>query len=188
MGWFSKLLGRRNAPEEPEEEAPGLSERFVQLYCGNGPAAFVRQEHLSEVVGERDWAFSMDDGTLSFGDDLQFPVQVLGTESESSGTWLWAWANEASGLPDTLLEAVSTLRGLHDVPEAQAAQLPLESVDGHALCNALGPLVGARPTTEDRTTVAPCSCSSWTGWASQPWVLPTSRTSCGSSLPWSSRT
>jgi len=144
MGWFSKLLGRRNAPEEPEEEAPGLSERFVQLYCGNGPAAFVRQEHLSEVVGERDWAFSMDDGTLSFGDDLQFPVQVLGTESESSGTWLWAWANEASGLPDTLLEAVSTLRGLHDVPEAQAAQLPLESVDGHALCNALGPLVGAQ--------------------------------------------
>ena len=41
---------------------------------------------------------------ISFGPDLNFPIQVLGTYSHSAQTWLWAWANTQAGLPDDILQ------------------------------------------------------------------------------------
>ena len=41
---------------------------------------------------------------ISFGPDLCFPIQVLGTFSYSSETWLWAWANSKSGLSEHIIE------------------------------------------------------------------------------------
>ncbi|NJK81384.1 MAG: hypothetical protein HC914_16455 [Chloroflexaceae bacterium] len=44
-------------------------------------------------------------GVLPFGTDMAFQVQILGTAAEQPGTWLWGWANAASGIPDPLLLA-----------------------------------------------------------------------------------
>ena len=46
----------------------------------------------------------MQQGTISFGQNLTFPMQVLGTISHSSQTWLWAWANTKSGLPENIIQ------------------------------------------------------------------------------------
>ena len=44
------------------------------------------------VVKNRDWNIDFDRGIISFGED-KYPLQFLGSEANSSNTWLWAWEN-----------------------------------------------------------------------------------------------
>ena len=44
------------------------------------------------VVKNRDWNVDFDKGIISFGND-EYPLQFLGSEANSSNTWLWAWEN-----------------------------------------------------------------------------------------------
>lgn len=44
------------------------------------------------VVKNRDWNVDFDRGIISFGED-EYPLQFLGSEANSSNTWLWAWKN-----------------------------------------------------------------------------------------------
>lgn len=44
------------------------------------------------VVKNRDWNVDFDRGIISFGED-KYPLQFLGSEANSSNTWLWAWEN-----------------------------------------------------------------------------------------------
>ena len=44
------------------------------------------------VVKNRDWNVDFDRGIISFGED-EYPLQFLGSESNSSNTWLCAWEN-----------------------------------------------------------------------------------------------
>ncbi|MEZ4668394.1 MAG: hypothetical protein R3E39_10805 [Anaerolineae bacterium] len=52
---------------------------------------------MSDLIGTDGWATNLDTGTITFGGNYQFPIQVLGTESEQAGTWLWA--NDESNVP-----------------------------------------------------------------------------------------
>src|SRR4051812_21681471 len=79
--------------------SPGLSDLFHR----HAAATFAKQMCLQELVGQRDWQFQVRPGTLSFGAGLAWKVQLLGTRSAVSNTWLWAWANTASNLPPELL-------------------------------------------------------------------------------------
>ena len=73
-----------------------LLERYAAL-------AFDKQLNLYAVIGDRSWSVDMDAGTIAFGPDIVFPLQVLGTFSHASETWRWAWANEQANLPPLLL-------------------------------------------------------------------------------------
>lgn len=98
--------------------------------------AFARQIALADVLGERSWRLELSEGIAHFGDDLHFPVQLLGSAAEDSDTWLWAWANTASNLPEPLLIAANALRarGEREGPaELATASLPLDGDDGHSL-------------------------------------------------------
>lgn len=74
------------------------------------------QFRLYQFLGKHNWAFNMDEGQLTFtnaetGQALaSCPVQILGTESTELGTWLWAWANTASEIPDRLLSGVRKVK------------------------------------------------------------------------------
>ncbi|MEE3919567.1 hypothetical protein V2I01_18075 [Micromonospora sp. BRA006-A] len=65
---------------------------------------------LADLLGERDWQLDVPDGIATFGTDLRYRVQLLGTESHLDGTWLWAWANEASNIPPSVLHLAGWLR------------------------------------------------------------------------------
>jgi hypothetical protein len=80
-----------------------LLERYAAL-------AYDKQTDLYEVIGDNAWNADMDAGTISFGPDLVFPLQVLGTFSHSSETWRWAWANTQADLPARLLAQAEQLR------------------------------------------------------------------------------
>ncbi|HEY1015895.1 MAG TPA: hypothetical protein VGE07_24515 [Herpetosiphonaceae bacterium] len=102
----------------------------------HGAASLDKQWALSDLIGDADWQVSISQGTITFGGEKSFPIQVLGTESQGSGTWLWSWANAASNLPPAVVRAAEELRDWgaeHGIPELTEAELSLEAVSGHLL-------------------------------------------------------
>ena len=97
--------------------------------------AFDMQHYFSELVGESSWDVDLGSGRIIFG-TRSWRIQLLGTESEASGTWLWAWANTESNIPAHLLVASLALKAygeLHNIPELTTPQFSLDQIDGHAL-------------------------------------------------------
>lgn len=112
-----------------------MSTAFQSLFHEYGAVSFGKQVRLLERVGELDWDLDLDTGILSFDGRHEFPVQLLGTESEQSGTWLWAWANPSIADPAVLKQA-EQLRAYgqqYGVTEFTEAQVPLDGVNGHTL-------------------------------------------------------
>jgi hypothetical protein len=108
MGLFSKLFGQSDKPTPTDisktqvNTTPCKTEQeFIERYGG---IALDKQLDFGEVIGKNNWSVNMAQGTISFGQNLTFPVQVLGTISHSSQTWLWAWANTKSGLSESVIQ------------------------------------------------------------------------------------
>jgi len=106
---------------------------LLERYAG---IAFEKQFSLAEIIGENDWNVDLNTGLLSFGSELSFPMQIIGTYSFESSTWLWGWANEASNIPENLLQEAKALKQLgeeHNIEFLKMPQYKIESVDVHAL-------------------------------------------------------
>ena len=76
------------------------------------PFAFDRQLLFADLIGDLPWAYELQAGIVSFGDPFSWQAEVLGTESEESSTWLWAWANDASTIPKQQQAASLKLKAL----------------------------------------------------------------------------
>ena len=109
---------------------------FQTLFEEHAAASLDKQWALSEVIGDAGWQLDLDTGTISFGPTLTFPIQILGTESEYSNTWLWSWANAESNIPPSLIQAALQLRELgtaERIPELLNDQLDLNQISGHQI-------------------------------------------------------
>jgi hypothetical protein len=84
-----------------------LTEKYV-------PFAMEKQLFFGGIVGKMNWNVNLDAGEISFDDNLFFPMQILGTFSHSSETWLWGWANNGSNIPENLLEQSNKLKEYGD--------------------------------------------------------------------------
>ena len=60
------------------------------------------------VVKNRDWNVDFDKGIISFGND-EYPLQFLGSEANSSNTWLWAWEN-INGFDDKIISLARSIK------------------------------------------------------------------------------
>lgn len=74
-------------------DADGSRAAVAELLREHGLRALDKQVHLSDLFDEADWLLDQDAGTITFGGDVVCSAQVLGTQSDASRTWLWAWAN-----------------------------------------------------------------------------------------------
>nr|BFE63096.1 hypothetical protein GCM10020063_076220 [Dactylosporangium thailandense] len=118
---------------------------FEQLFAQHVATGMARQLALADLIGERDWQLDLSTGQATFGTDLRYDIQLLGTESHSDETWLWAWANEASNLPPDLLRLCAWLREYgaeEQVAEFLTPGFPLAQADGHRLALVAGSLTG----------------------------------------------
>jgi hypothetical protein len=121
MSFFKKLFSKSDELEHSSDSETPISsadnylnfpmakseEELTEMFAGIG---MDRQRNVPEVIGDRSWGCSMDTRILSFGNDIHVPFQVLGTFSHSSETWLWAWANEKSNVPQELQEQAFKLK------------------------------------------------------------------------------
>ena len=67
---------------------------FLDHFTQHIGTSFARQLALADYLGECRWQVDVVGGTIHFEDKGSYPIQLLGSESEMEGTWLWAWANE----------------------------------------------------------------------------------------------
>lgn len=61
-----------------------------------------KQASFLQRFGKQEWNFDTKQGHLTFGRKTTFQAEILGSYSADSGTWLWGWANDASGLPESV--------------------------------------------------------------------------------------
>lgn len=106
---------------------------LLSLHVGN---AFAKQVAFADVLEERNWGVSLSKGRATFGDDLAFAIQLIGTEADGDSSWLWAWANEQSNIPESLLRACMQMKTLGEqtgVPELRERSCSQEDADGHMM-------------------------------------------------------
>jgi hypothetical protein len=92
-----------------------------------------KQEKFARLAEEHFIEKDLDSGIARFSRDLELPFQVLGTESENTLTWLWAWAEEQTELPADLLNSSLQMREWGErekIRECTAASVDLHSADG----------------------------------------------------------
>lgn len=113
-----------------------MNRNLTEIYQTYVALSLDKQLHIADLIGDLDWQFDMASRLLSLGHRFCWRAQILGTESESSRTWLWSWANEASNIPENLLQASLTIKAFgeqHEIPELTAPEVPLDEIDGHSL-------------------------------------------------------
>jgi len=120
---------------------------FAELFARHVGSATARQLALGDVLGERSWAVDIGQGTATF-DELTFPIQVLGTEAEGDNSWLWAWANQASSLPESVVRSAHRLRamGQDRGPEFLVSRgFSLNAISGRQVAMVCTGLLGSGP-------------------------------------------
>ncbi len=94
-----------------------------------------KQDKLESLIKDRMHELDLDAGVIRF-DDLQFPMQILGTESDNTLTWLWAWADEQTEIPPALMQSAIQLRnwGANEgLAEFTLPSVDLDRADGHII-------------------------------------------------------
>jgi len=113
MGLFNNLFKKK---EENTESTTNQSNNTIHFTSENdflekfGALALEKQRNLFEITGGLSWNVDMNKEEITFGDDLTFPMQVLGSFSHSSETWLWLWENKAGGYAESVMQQALSLK------------------------------------------------------------------------------
>jgi len=87
------------------------------------------------VVKNRDWNVDFDRGIISFGED-EYPLQFLGSEANSSNTWLWAWEN-INGFDENIISLAKEIKAKGEKLNLEAlttAEIEItDELNGHIL-------------------------------------------------------
>ncbi len=105
---------------------------LLSLSVGN---AIAMQNRMGErVIGDSGWNVDLRNGEITFG-NKSFKCGILGTESHTSGTWLWGWAHTESGLPENAAApSRRAKRNLSGCEEFTTAKFSLDELHtGHNL-------------------------------------------------------
>jgi hypothetical protein len=109
---------------------------FIQYVEQYALLSLEKRHKLSGLVADEMHELDLEAGTVLFSSGLVIPYQVLGTESDHTLTWLWAWAEEQTEIPEDLLQTSLDLRawgmreGLH---EFTVPSVDLDRADGNSI-------------------------------------------------------
>ncbi|MBS7253236.1 DUF6882 domain-containing protein [Flavobacterium branchiicola] len=113
MGIFDNIFKKKEekASSTNTQNNPTISfdseNDFLEKF---GALALEKQRNLYNETGGLSWNVDMDKEEISFGDHLTFPMQVLGSFSHSSETWLWIWENKAGGYAESVMKQALLLK------------------------------------------------------------------------------
>ncbi len=123
MGIFDKFLNNKSSVKS-NEKPQAIDKKNVSIFDTDYPIdrsnfnevfsaclgrAITVQEACSEIVVKgQNWNVDFTKGTLSFGNDA-YPMQFIGSESNSNDTWLWGWEN-VNGFSDSVLKLTNEIK------------------------------------------------------------------------------
>ena len=137
------------ADEPPPFDPAHMSAGFRKLLGQHAAASFEKQQQFAEI-GSGAWQMDLETQVLEIEGAFQTRIDLLGSVSTVSNTWLWAWANKSLGAPD-------------------AAVASSKQIQAWASSTTSG---NSRPT---RSTCSGCTPSCWRG-SSAGCSAPTSST------------
>lgn len=114
MGLFNNLFKNKKA-ENNSVSINGIESTkhfknendFLETFGAN---ALDKQRNLFGIIGENSWNVDMNKEEITFGENLTFKIQVLGSFSHSSETWLWIWENKAGGYSESIMKQALSLK------------------------------------------------------------------------------
>jgi len=112
------------------------SDSFQIIFSKYGAMALDKQENLAQIVDENVGELNLDEGTISFGDDLIFPIQILGTLATESAKWHWAWDNEDIGFPEDLIQEAIKVKEFgeeHNIPQFTSNIMGIDLYDANLM-------------------------------------------------------
>lgn len=92
-----------------------------------------KQAKFERLIGEHFAEFDLDAGILKIDNELALPFQVLGTQSDNTLTWLWAWSEEHADVASEQAAAALKLKewGLKQgLEEFCMPEVDIERADG----------------------------------------------------------
>jgi hypothetical protein len=95
-----------------------------------------KQEKFARLIGEHTLEFDFESGLMRFSGEREFPFQVLGTESNNTLTWLWAWADEQAEINPALLKASLKMKSWGEqegISECTSPSIDINRADGTIL-------------------------------------------------------
>jgi len=95
-----------------------------------------KRDKLERLVSEHIYELDLDTRTIRFSNGLEISYQVLGTESDNTLSWLWAWAEEQTEVPMNLLSSAFKLKDWGEreqISEFFSPSVDLTLADGHAI-------------------------------------------------------
>jgi hypothetical protein len=113
MGIFNNLFKKKEENTGSSVNRQNISKHFESendFLEKFGAIALEKQRNLYDVTGGLSWNVDMNKEEITFGDDLTFPMQVLGSFSHSSETWLWIWENKAGGYAESVMKQALLLK------------------------------------------------------------------------------
>jgi hypothetical protein len=113
MGLFDNLFKKKEEKTESTTNQQNVAKHFTSendFLEKYGALALEKQRNLYAVTGGLSWNVDMNKEEITFGDDLTFPMQVLGSFSHSSETWLWLWDNKAGGYAESVMQQALSLK------------------------------------------------------------------------------
>lgn len=140
-----------------------ITERFVELVTRAHEYLTERQDALRAEFRLGEWArwdWDQDTGQLAFSNGAGEPPQVVadiqfvGTTSEETGTWLWAWDNPH--IEQALARDVHEVRRFgeaHDIAQLTTPKWPADATDGWEMTSITAYVLqakGAYRTPRDR--------------------------------------
>jgi hypothetical protein len=114
----------------------GRMPTFNELLSEGAGIVAARQLALGDFLGEHNWNVDLETGRVSFGEGREYAIFLLGSESQVSGTWLWAWANEHIQPSEASMQFVQGLYAFGEeegVTEFTEPSFPLETAGPHQL-------------------------------------------------------
>lgn len=79
------------------------SDSFQTIFTKYGAMALDKQESLSQLIGDNEGQLHVDKGIISFN-ELEFPIQIIGTLARETEKWHWAWDNDNVNFPEDLIK------------------------------------------------------------------------------------
>ncbi len=112
-----------------------------------------KREKLLGLAGDHFLELDLDAGAARFREGLSLEFQVLGTESENTLSWLWAWADEQTEMPDRLVRSARDLRQWFQdrgMQEIIRPSVDLDVADGNRIAMIGAEALGAGAYYRDR--------------------------------------